>query len=221
MVTLHRSPVSDQAVVGAVLGALELGAASGYAHPEQLKRMSAIAEACEGAPWEEIADRYGEEHATAAGALVEGFFGRALKKLGKVAKGAVKLATKNPLGKLAMSAVPGASLATQAFNMASPLLKGTVQRQQHLPPAQRAPLALSPRSAPSAARAPGAPLIVRPVDPNVELLTTFGAQLQRAYEFGRGPSRSSSSRSPARPAPARTRPRSTTAKRKPGTAWPR
>ncbi|HEY0465278.1 MAG TPA: hypothetical protein VGC79_13775, partial [Polyangiaceae bacterium] len=108
MVTLHRSPVSDQAVVGAVLGAFKLGVASGYADPEHLKRMSAIAEACEGAPWEEIAEVYGVEHANAASGIVEGFFGKALRKLGKVAKGGLKFVTQNTLATLATSFLPGA-----------------------------------------------------------------------------------------------------------------
>lgn len=220
MVTLHQSPVSDQAVVGAVLGALRLGAASGYAHPEHLKRMSAIADACEGASWEEIAETYGTEHANAVSGIVEGFFGKALKKLGKVAKGAVKFATKNPLGKLATSIIPGASLATTAFNMASPLLKKSVSKQQHMPPAQRhavpVRVAVPSGSAPAVSRAPGGggPTIVQPRDPNVTLLTTFADRLQRAYEF------SSARSQPARPrVVARPRARAA-AKRRPGTAYP-
>lgn len=161
MVTLHQSPVSDQAVVGAVRGAFRLGVASGYSDPEHLKRMSAIADACEGASWEELAADYGEDHANAAGSLVEGFFGKALRKLGKglgkVAKGAAKFALKNPLGKLATSIIPGAGLATAAFNMASPLLKKKVSRQQHVPPQLRAPLVLREAPAPRAAPAPAGP----------------------------------------------------------------
>jgi hypothetical protein len=157
MVSLHRSPVSSQAIVGAVRGAFRLGLASGYADDEHLKRMSAIAEACEGAPWEEIAERYGKEHATAAGVIVSGFFGKALRKLGKVAKGAVKFAAP------ALSLVPGGSLATAAFNAASPALRKSVLRQQQKAPAQRgaqpiarpvpAPRAPAPR-APGGAPAP-------------------------------------------------------------------
>lgn len=135
MVTLHQSPVPDQAIVGAVMGAFDLGLASGFTDPENLKRMSAIAEACEGAPWEDIAERYGEEHATAASAVVGSFFGKAFKKLGKIAKGAVKLAS--PLAKGALSFVPGGSLAVSAFNAASPLLKHSVMTQAHAPPDQR------------------------------------------------------------------------------------
>lgn len=213
MVSLHRSPVSDQAVVGALRGAWQLGLASGDVEPSHLARLSAIADACEGASWEEIAETYGPEHAAAVSGLVEGFFGKALKKLGKVAKGAVKFATKNPLGKLATSFIPGANLATAAFNMASPALKKSVMKQQHMPPSQRQSVPVrvavpAPRVAPSPGAA--APLVVRPEEPNVVLLTTFADRLQRAYEF-------SLSR-PAAPAAVRTAPRST---RSAGQAWPR
>lgn len=217
MVTLHQSPVSDQAVVGAVRGAFRLGLASGYADPEHLKRMSAIADACEGAEWEDLAEMYGPEHATAAGALVEGFFGKVFKKLGKglgkIAKGALKVATP-----LATSLIPGAGLAKAAFDMASPAMKGLVTSRKHKPPGQREPLRISEkspilhdapaRSAPS--HAPG-PVIVHQPDPNGPLLDMFASRLQRAYEF-----------SAARPSVGhraqmrgyRSRPRA------PGTAWP-
>lgn len=144
MVTLHQSPVADQAIVGAVRGAFKLGCASGYADPEHLKRMSALEDACKGVPWEEIAATYGPEHATAAGAIVGSFFGKAFKKLKKFA---------SPLLKAGLSFVPGAGLATQAFEMASPMLKKSLSKGHHLPPPQRAQLALQPKAAPSPGRA--------------------------------------------------------------------
>lgn len=141
MATLHQSPVSDQAVVGAALGAFKLGCASGLADPEHLKRMSAIAECCQGYPWEEIAASYGPEHATAAGQIVGSFFGKAFKVLKKVA---------SPLVKAGLSFIPGGGLAAQAFDMASKGLQSSLSKGKHLPPQQRAQLALTPaRSAPS------------------------------------------------------------------------
>lgn len=141
MVTLHQSPVSDQAIVGAVRGAFRLGCASGYADPEHLKRMSAIEDAVSGATWEEVAETYGPEHANAAAQIVGGFFGKAFKKLGrglgKVAKGAFKVA--KPFAGL----VPGGGLATAAFNMASPMLKKAVIKQRHVPAEHRRPLQVS------------------------------------------------------------------------------
>jgi hypothetical protein len=216
MVTLHQSPVSDQAVVGAVLGALQLGEASGYAHPDHVDRMAAIADACNGASWEELAEQYGPEHANAVSGIVEGFFGKALKKIGKVAKGGLKFITKNPLGKLATSLIPGASLATTAFNMASPLLKKNVQRQQHMPPQQRqsVPVRVAvPRAAPVAARPYAASSPPPSREPNVELLTTFADRLERAYQFS-GQRASPQPATARRPSPARRVVRA-------GTAWPR
>lgn len=213
MVTLHRSPVADQAIAGAVLGAFDLGAASGYADPEHLTHMQAVADALEGCPWEDLAEMYGEQHATAAGAVIEGFFGKALKGLGKIAKGGLKFVTKNPLGKLAMSAIPGASLATQAFNMASPMLQKGVLKQGHKPPAERQP---------------GAVKAVVPVDRprdangdlNVVLLTRFGDLLANAYASNNARGRVA----PVMPRTSGTAPRPrkvSSARRQPGTAWPR
>lgn len=191
MVTLHQSPVSDQAIVGAVRGAIQLGCVSG-ADPEHLAQMSAIADACNGASWEELAETYGPQHADAAGAIVGSFFGKAFKKLKKVAKGGLKFVTKNPLGKIATSVIPGAGLATAAFNMASPALKKSVMRQKHKPAEKREPVRVSPQSRRAAdvpppvhrlPTPPGAPTVIHAGDPNVQLLSTFADRLQRAYEF--------------------------------------
>lgn len=162
MATLHMSPLPDQAIAGAVLGAHRLGIASGFADPEDCNRMAAVAAACDGYSWSDLAEVWGPETATYAGNVVGSFFGKALKKLGKVAKGAVKLASP------ALSLVPGGSVATAAFNMASPHLKKSVAKQQHIQPSQRHPVRVAPapaaqqrahvmRVAPAPAPAPGAP----------------------------------------------------------------
>lgn len=137
MVSLHESPVSSQAIVGAVLGAYELGVAN-QIDGENLTRLEAIADACEGASWEELAETYGPDHATAAGAIVGSFFGKALKKIKKLAK---------PLAKTALSIVPGGSVAKAAFNLASPALKRSILKQGHKPPAERKGVAVSPLQA--------------------------------------------------------------------------
>lgn len=150
MVTLHRSPVSSTAICGAVRGAFKMGLANG-SDPEQLKRLSALCELCEGEPWEEVAERYGPEHATAAGAIVGSFFGKAFRSLKKVVK---------PLAKGALSIVPGGQLASAALSMASPALKKSVAKQKHAPPKLRAaPAELAPpRVAPGPLhQPPGAP----------------------------------------------------------------
>jgi hypothetical protein len=235
MVTLHQSPVSSQAVVGALRGAWHLGMASD-GPPDQLRRVAALADACEGWPYEELAERYGQEHAEAAAQIVGSFFGKVLKVVKKAANpfdlarsvvkavpgvgpiaakamGRVLPTTANLIkyGPAAASMLPGLGplvgpLASKALAMASPALKRSVARAQHLPPEQRAPalartpirhvsppslsLARTPIrhvSSPSLSiartQAPG-PVIVRPQEPNVELLNTFADRLQRAYEFG-------------------------------------
>jgi len=155
MVSLHQSPVSDQAVVGAVRGAFRLGLVNG-ADPEHLKRLSAIADACEGYSWEEIAGCYGPEHANAAGQIVGSFFGKLGKGLKGLAKGALKIAS--PLAKGALSFVPGGGLASSALSMASRGLQKSVAQKKHLPPQQRAAaLRAAPPPRAPAPRAPAPP----------------------------------------------------------------
>lgn len=151
MVTLHKSPVSSTAICGAARGAFKLGLANGC-DPEQLKRLSALQDMCNGASWEECAEMYGPEHATAAGAIVGSFFGKAFKKLGRVVKKAGKLVS--PLAKGALSFVPGGGLASAALSMASPALKKSVAKQKHAPPELRRPEAIVRPSAPVLQRAP-------------------------------------------------------------------
>jgi len=141
MVSLHQSPVSSQAIVGAVRGAWRLGVSAEGAAPENLARLSAIREACEGCPWEDLAERYGPEHATAAGMIVGSFFG----KLGKIAKGAFKKIVK-PAAGLALNFVPGGGVAKAALDMASPALRKSVAKARHLPPKQRAAALVPPRA---------------------------------------------------------------------------
>lgn len=77
--TLHTAPVASTALVGALDGACRLALAGGYADPDHINRLSAIADACEGHSLEEIAEVYGEEHAAAAGQIVGSFFGSLFK----------------------------------------------------------------------------------------------------------------------------------------------
>lgn len=213
MVTLHQSPVSSQAIVGAVRGAWRLGLVNG-ADPEQLRRLAALADACEGLPYEEIEQRYGQDHADAAAQVVGSFFGKAFRGIGKLAKKAI-----SPLAKGALSLVPGGALASAALSAASPLLKGNVARAKHLPPNQRAAALQPPANPRPAPPATVAPTVVHQADPNVPLLDLFSARLQRAYEFsaGRGPVAGARAAPGRRAAPRRaarpdTRPRG---------AWPR
>lgn len=84
MVSLHSSPLSDQAIVGALHGAELVGSASGFVDDEVLDRICCIRDMIEGADWQECAEEWGPEHATAASHVVGSLFGSLKKKLGKV-----------------------------------------------------------------------------------------------------------------------------------------
>lgn len=84
MVSLHASPVTDQALVGSLVGAYRLGAASGFANDDDLDRICCLEDMLEGADWRECAEEWGPEHATAASNIVGSFFG-GLKKLARKA----------------------------------------------------------------------------------------------------------------------------------------
>jgi len=169
MASLHQSPVSDQAIVGAVRGAYRLGVSSGFADPAHCQRLAAIAAACEGADWLEMADEYGPEAATAAGQIVGSFFGKALKRLKKLA---------SPLMKAGLSFVPGGGLAAAAFNAASPALKHALVHEHHVSPeVRRQPVLVAPES--RAARGNGrAPSSSGPPPMSHR---DFGDMLHRAY----------------------------------------
>ena len=171
MVSLHKSPVSDQAIVGACHGAATLGIISGMADEDDIDRLDAIASACQGATWEDLADEYGEEHADAAARVLGSFFGNVFKKIkravthpektinwaiqhspavlaakgaGEVLKAAKPLMSQAlPIAQAAAPFIPGIGpLASMALNMASPMLQNLLQSGQHLPP-QQAPVSYS------------------------------------------------------------------------------
>lgn len=89
MSTMQLAPGMRRSLVGSIEGACSLALAGGYADPNHIDRMCAIADHIEGRDLDEIARVYGEEHAAAAEQVVGSFF----KKLGKMAKGAMKVAT--------------------------------------------------------------------------------------------------------------------------------
>jgi hypothetical protein len=137
MVSLHRTPVSDQALVGACHGCIRLGEASGLASEHDLDRLAAIRDMCEGATYEDIAEEYGPEHAAAASHVVGSFFGKIFKAVKSVATPVVKLATSKPF-RGALNFVPGVGpVASMALSAASPTLRSLVKSGRHLPPHQR------------------------------------------------------------------------------------
>jgi hypothetical protein len=89
MVSLHQDPVAATALTGAIDGACLVGSVCGIANPAHIDRLCCLSDAIDGADYHELARIYGEEHAQAATQFVGSFF----KKLGKVAKGALHVAT--------------------------------------------------------------------------------------------------------------------------------
>lgn len=164
MVSLHRSPISDQALVGACHGAIRLGEASGFASHHDLDRMAAIRDMCDGATYEEVREEYGREHADAASHVVGSFFGKIFRAAKNIATAPLKVArvipgvshamkfASGPLGRTALSFIPGVGpVASMALQAASPHLQKMIRSGRHLPPAQRPAyaraLATVPRSA--------------------------------------------------------------------------
>lgn len=122
MTALHTAPVASTALVGAIDDAIRLANCCGAGDPEHIARLSAIADGCEGATYEELAELYGPDHARAAAVAVVGIFG-GLKKLGrgigKLAKGALPIVSKG------LQFVPGVGpIASTALDAGSKVLRG-------------------------------------------------------------------------------------------------
>lgn len=115
MATSHAAPSATTALVGAIEGALQLAVAGGYAHPQHINRLAAIADALEGIPLDEIAGLYGNSHAQAAGEVLDGF------SLKKFAKGALKTGLKMaPMASKLVQFVPGIGpIASSALDIAA------------------------------------------------------------------------------------------------------
>lgn len=163
MASLHASPISSQAIVGACRGAALLGEANDI-EDDVLDRLDCIADACEGWEWEDLADEYGEEHATAAGELVDGFFGKLVRavtapvravaspliktvatpvlNVARMVPGvspALNLASKAlPIASAVAPFIPGIGpVASMALQAASPALQDVLRSGRHLPPQLR------------------------------------------------------------------------------------
>ena len=150
MVSLHRSPISDQAMVGSCHGAIRLAEASGFGSDEHIDRLAAIRDACDGATYDELVEEYGRQNADAAANVVGSFFGKIFKAVKHVATAplsvaraipgvsqAVKFAS-GPLGRTALSFVPGVGpVAAMALQAASPAMQSLIRSGRHLPPQAR------------------------------------------------------------------------------------
>jgi hypothetical protein len=156
MVSLHASPISDQALVGAIEGAILVGRCNG-ADGEHLDRLRCISDMLQGATWEDCNDVYGEAHADAASHVVGSFFKKFFKP-----KNLLKFAL-NPMrvlpggkmldpGRLLKSKmlrgavskglqfIPGVGpIASSAFDAASPMLQKALSSLDHQRPPQYGP----------------------------------------------------------------------------------
>jgi hypothetical protein len=140
MVSLHQSPISDQALVGACHGAIRLGEASGCSTDGDLDRLQAICDACEGASWEELAQDYGPDIATAAGHVVGSFFGHLTRKISRAVKhpGRIAKALATKVAPTALQFVPGVGpAASMALRAATPELQHLIKSGRHKHPKQR------------------------------------------------------------------------------------
>ena len=102
MTALHRSPVAATALTGAINDVCDLALCSGIGRGDHIERLQCIADACQGASFDDLVHVYGEDHAEAASAVVGSLFGKLGRGLGKLARGAVSFV---PGGNLALSAV--------------------------------------------------------------------------------------------------------------------
>jgi hypothetical protein len=153
------SPVSDQAVVGALEGAIALGRCNG-ADEEHLDRLRAVSDILQGADWEDVASVYGPDYADQAGMTVGRLFGKRLRRrLGKFAKGAGRAArgfTRDvvlPLAPMAANLIPGAGPGvSMALKAATPALQRALKGDRELSPFARTAAALI-QNAPQMAQA--------------------------------------------------------------------
>ncbi len=115
MASLARNMHPMTSLVKAIEGACKVGLCAGFAHPQNVNRLAALADACEGVGYEDLAALYGEEHAVAATELVGSLWG----KIKKVAKSAARTVSKAvPVAKTALRFVPGAGQALAAYDVA-------------------------------------------------------------------------------------------------------
>lgn len=136
MVSLHSSPVSSQALVGALEGAILLGETSDAADEEHLDRLRCLSDMVQGAEWEDCADVYGEDCADYAGEVVGAFFRKLRRKLKRgIKKGFGGLMKAAPF---AAQFVPGIGpVARMALKQAAPALQRMVSKDRHVRPSQR------------------------------------------------------------------------------------
>lgn len=93
MTALHQHPVANTAIVGALMGAVQLADAAGFADPAHVKRMRCFRDYCDGMSLDELAHVYGHEDANAAYHTIGSFWSSIKKAAGNVVKAAASPVT--------------------------------------------------------------------------------------------------------------------------------
>jgi hypothetical protein len=137
MVTLHGARSPDDALVGAIEGACRLGVAAGFAHPDHLDRLAAIAEALDGMPLNEVSDLYGDSHAAAAEQVIGSLWG-GIKNIARKATG--------PLASRLVKFVPGVGpIASEAMDVTRSAMQASRSAPRVTVP-ESAPIYAQPRT---------------------------------------------------------------------------
>jgi len=106
MTALHTAPLASTALVGSIMGVLDLADIACAGDDDHLDRLEAMQAAAEGWPYEDLVHEFGPEHANAAQAVVGAMYTHVGFGWGDVADLAVNYGLP-----VAASLVPGASLA--------------------------------------------------------------------------------------------------------------
>lgn len=106
MTSLHTAPLASTALVGSIMGVLDLADVACAGEEDHLERLEAMQAAAEGWPYEDLLATFGPDHANAAQAVVGAMYTHVGFGWGDVADLAVNYGLP-----VAASLVPGASLA--------------------------------------------------------------------------------------------------------------
>lgn len=131
MATLHAAPVASSALTGCIEHAITLADLNGAGDPEHIERLCCLADALEGADFEDLVEEYGHEHAAASSAVVGSFFSGLLNTVRRAV----------PIMSKAVQFVPGIGpVASTALDVASHHLPGALEHLQTSPVAMRQPV---------------------------------------------------------------------------------
>ncbi len=167
MTALHTAPVAQTALTGAIEDVCRLAHANGVGSDDHIDRLCAIADALEGAGFDELAEVYGDDHAEAASAVVGSFFGKIARGIGKVVK---------KVGPSALSFVPGVGpLASAGLKAGMHFIPSGGGKKRRSEPQQQ-PQPFAARVQPQ--QAPGQPGLAYPRSPGEPVAATSSSGRQ-------------------------------------------